>query len=298
MKKILAILLYLWPALAQAQQGVSAPDPFVFTERVNFKGNNATSGLTARDGSFNPASRNLALIVAGQSNCTNINPTTFIPGSSSVIDQFSVYDSGSYAITTGLLGTGNNGLATPGGGLGNVGARLAQLFITNGIFDHVVVGSVCIGSTSAADWATGGEAQRIPVILKRMAARGITPGATGWTFAISWWQGENDGVGGTSPASYTSSLQTILADARAAGFTCTNCRFFVNVQTWNIGLVYPVIQTAQAALANSPPFYLGGNLDTLNASNRLADNVHFNDAGAAAAALLVYNAMHASGSPF
>jgi hypothetical protein len=37
--------------------------------------------------------------------------------------------------------------------------------------------------------------------------------------------------------------------------------------------------------------------DTLNATNRLADNTHLNDTGAAAAALLVYNAMHASGAP-
>jgi hypothetical protein len=36
----------------------------------------------------------------------------------------------------------------------------------------------------------------------------------------------------------------------------------------------------------------------LQGNNRNSDNTHLNDTGAAAAALLVYNAMHGSGAPF
>jgi hypothetical protein len=38
-------------------------------------------------------------------------------------------------------------------------------------------------------------------------------------------------------------------------------------------------------------------LPTLNASDRLADDIHLNDTGIAAAAMLEFNAMNASGAP-
>lgn len=239
--------------------------------------------------------------MAGQSNCTNVNPTVFVPGSAA-IDQLNVYDGGSYNFAGPMVGTGNDGIALGGGaGNGNVSARLAQLFITNNIFDHVVVASVCIGSTVAADWAPGGKVSlRLPAVIKRFISRGITPTTTSWTFAISWWQGETDAVNGTSAASYESSMASIMTAAQNAGFLCTNCRFFVNEQTWAAGATSATIQGAQATVVTNDPthFFVGGNIDSLNASNRIADNTHLNDTGAAAAATLVYNAMHASGAPF
>lgn len=300
-RAILFLAALLLPQIAFAQPAaVSAPDPFVFVERFDYGGNRATTGLTARTQAYNPAQRNLALIMAGQSNCENVNPTLFIPGSSSAIDQFSIYDGGSYNIAGPLVGSTIGYPGNAGAGPGNVGARLAQIFITNGIFDRVVVASICIGSTLAVDWATGVESARIPIVLKRMIQRGISPTATGWTFAISWWHGESDGAAGTSQASYVASMNTILATAQAAGFNCATCRFFVNIQTRGQGINRPTIQAAQIATVNGNPtkFFLGGNIDTLGDSYRLADKTHLNDTGAPAAAQLVYDAMHASGAPF
>lgn len=297
---LLAAISLTTSAAAQGQHGLSAPDPFWFDNSGLAVTYNNTNGATLRPFTYNPAQRNLALIVAGQSNCTNINPTLYTPPSGTVIDQLNIFDGGAYNIAAQMLGSGNNGAGTPGGGPGNVAARLAQLFITNSIFDHVVVASICVGSTTAADWASGKESQRITAAMRRFAARSITPATASWTFAISWWQGENDNFVGTSQASYIASMNTILTSSQAAGFSCATCRFFVNIQTWNAGTVSPAIQAAQAGVVSAKPtlFFTGGNIDTLNASNRLVDNVHLNDAGAAAAALLVYNAMHASGSPF
>lgn len=298
MKRIITALIALFfcsGALAQ-QAGIGAPDPFVLNEGPSLPGNTNTNGLSSRTQTFNPANRNLALIVAGQSLCTNISPTTFVPGSAAV-DQLNIYDGGSYNFAGGMLGASND--APSGGGFGNVSARLAQLFITNNIFDHVVVASICIGATLASDWSTGSDALRIPVILKRFASRGITPTTTGWTFAISWWQGEADGSAGTTSAAYQASMATILSNAQSAGLSCANCRFFVNIETWLTGVTSATIQGAQAAVVTNNPthFFTGGNTDTLNSSNRV-DNTHWNDTGAAAATLLVYNAMHASGAPF
>jgi hypothetical protein len=90
-------------------------------------------------------------------------------------------------------------------------------------------------------------------------------------------------------------LNAIIAKAQAAGF---NGRVFVAQETWNAGVTNANVRAAQAAVVNNTTVFSGGDLDTLNATNRLADNIHFNDTGAGAAATLVYNAMHASGSPF
>lgn len=52
------------------------------------------------------------------------------------------------------------------------------------------------------------------------------------------------------------------------------------------------------ALVNGTTVFSAGNLDTLTAASRQADNTHWNDAGAASAAKLVYNALQATGSPY
>lgn len=297
---IVAAILLLSIAFGAAAHGPGGssltPDPFTLIDQ---RGYGDTSAVTPRPQIINPALRNGIIILAGQSQCTSITPTPYTPTSSTVVDNLSIIDGGSYSINGPLLGAQSAPLTGGIGGPGNVGARLAQPFITNNIVDHVIVVSTCIGSTLAADWATGSERDRIVVALRRLASRGITPTTPGVTFvAISWWQGEQDAVAGTSAASYQASIATILANAQAAGFSCATCRFFVNVETWDVGAVSATIQGAQAAVVNNTTIFAGGKLDTLNASNRQGDNIHFNDTGAAAAASLVYNAMHASGAPF
>ncbi|SDK12360.1 hypothetical protein [Bradyrhizobium sp. Rc2d] len=44
--------------------------------------------------------------------------------------------------------------------------------------------------------------------------------------------------------------------------------------------------------------FAGVNADSIGATGRLVENTHFSDTGQATLATLVYNAMHASGSPF
>lgn len=275
--------------------GVSAPDPFTLNETTGFTGWNGTTGLTIRSQVLNPVIRNLVLISAGQSQATSINPTLYTPSNTTSIDNLNVYDGGSYAVGGPLLGCQSSSQ-----GPGNVTARVADLLIGNGIFDHVLMVPIAIGSTTIADWSTGNMAQRFTVALRRLASRGITPSTTGWTFAVIWWHGETDGIAGTTAAVYTAGMNTVLANMAVEGFTGSNCRFFINTETWASGVTYPAIQTGQANAVIGQPtkFFTGGNVDSLNATNRQADNTHFNDIGAAAAATLVYNAMHASGAPF
>lgn len=300
-----AILACVSSAWAQQKSGAAPPDPMLLQEHSNTQGNSQTSSFTPRVQTYNGANRNLALIMIGQSNCANVNPTAYIPASSA-IDQLNIYDGGSYNFTSaGMLGPTNDGTVVVGGGLGNVGGRVAQLLITNNIFDHIVVESICVGSSPACGWANscstfGAYYLRIPVAMARFKSRGITPTTSSWTFAVSWWQGEQDTSLSTTALSYETSMATIMGVFQANGFNCATCRFFVNEQSWIGGAVSTAVETAQAAVVTSYPtfFFTGGNIDSLGAGNRLADNTHLNDTGAAAAATLVYNAMVASGAPF
>lgn len=292
-----SIIFLLFFGCSEVIIGAANPDPFIINDAFAIAQGalpyRKTAGLTARDQAFNPAQKTLVLIGAGQSNYVSLNPTLYTPTSSSVIDNFNIYDGGSYSIGGPLLGTQYNASLGPG----NILARVAQNAITGG-FDRVVIVPIAIAGTVAADWATGSLSDRIGVAMRRLASRGYVPGATGLTFALSWGQGETDNGNGTSQASYAASMATVISNAQAAGFTGSSCRIFINKQTWLAGAVSAAVQAAQVALPNGTTIFAGGDLDTLNATNRQADNTHFNDTGAASGATLIWDAMHTSGSPY
>lgn len=279
--------------------GVSNPDPFVLNDDAiastptygSSPRYRQTAGLTMRAAGYNPAQKTLCLIAAGQSNYTGIIPTIYQPSSSSVIDQMNLCDGGSYNYSASAPALGTQ---TYSGFGGNVIPRIAQNAVT-AAFDKVVTVNCAIGGTLVEDWATGVLSNCIPVAIKRLISRGYVPGATGLTFAVTWGQGETQT--GTA-LNYTSNFATMVSNAAAAGFTGSSCRWFVNVETWLAGSTNATIAGAQASLPNGTNIFAGGNLDSLNATNRQADNTHFNDTGAAAAATLVWNAMHASGAPY
>lgn len=269
--------------------GFSPPDPFILTEMPTGPAYRDTNGKTVRSLVINPAVKTLVLITAGQSNWESTNPTLYTPANSTVVDNFNIYDGAAYSIAGPLLGTTSSPL-----GAGNLGARVADLLITNGKFDRVILVPIAIGSTSVSDWGTGNLKDRVGVAMRRLAARGITPATTGVTFSLIWGQGENDTLAGTLQAAYTSSLNSFVSNAQAAGMSG---RIFVTLESWNAGSTSSAVRAAQAAVVTGSVFQ-GGDMDTLNATNRQADNTHLNDTGAAAMATLQYNAMHASGAPF
>jgi hypothetical protein len=276
-----------------SSSGNATPDLFTLDDSVFGPGYKNTASASLRSQVINPAQKTLVLITAGQSNWQNINPTLYTPSNASVIDNFNVYDGGSYSIAGPLLGTQYTGVAPQGPG--NPAARVADLFVANGVFNRVIIAPIAIGGTTIDNWSNTSSSLygRISVAVARLKSRGLSAATTGITWALFWGQGESDG--GTSQATYTASLNAIIAKAQAAGF---NGRVFVAQETWNAGVTNANVRAAQAAVVNNTTVFSGGDLDTLNATNRLADNIHFNDTGAGAAATLVYNAMHASGSPF
>jgi hypothetical protein len=285
---------------------ISSIDPFPLGENLrsdqnwqNNGGYRSTGGKTLRSVTIDTGIRNLVLIVAGQSNYQNVAPTAYTPTNASALDNFNVYDGGVYAAADPLLGaswmytTLGQGGANPSPG--NIGTRVGDLLITNGQFDRVILVPVAIGGSTIEMWATGSLSNRVPTAMARLASRGIVPGMTNVEFAVIWGQGESDNTLDTSQANYTSRLNTVISNAAAAGFSG---RWFINKQTWNAGSTDANVQAAQDAMPNGSTIFAGANADSLNATNRYADNTHFNDTGMAALATLVYNAMVASGAPY
>lgn len=273
-------------------RGNSRRDPFALNEPAfSFSlTKRDTTGRTARNTAINPAQRTLIAILAGQSLNAGNNPTLYVPTNTASIDNFNLYDGSSYPVTDVVLG----GYGTAGGaGIGNHNVRVYDTLITNGKFDRVIFGCIAIGGTSILDYAAGGVyADRIAVMMRRLAWRGYAPGMTGTSWLIDYMIGETDNQLGTSQAAFTAGMASANALAAAAGFAGT---IIVNQDTMISNATSAAIRAAQAASVGGS-VKLGGDIDTLTGgSNRQADGTHLTDVGAAAAATLKYNAYLAAG---
>lgn len=268
------------------------PDPYILrTPSSAVDMQRGTAGRALRLDPIDPTKKTLVLISAGQSLRANCCGTLFAPTNASKIDNFNVNDGAVYDCTGPLLGC-TNGSTGPG----NIMPRVADLLITNNRFDRVIIVPLAIGGSFIADWQDGGAySDRVPVAMRRLAARGIVPGVTGVTFAIEWGQGESDGLYGTTQADYTARWMSFKATVIAAGFVG---RLFVAHESYYAGNTYSAITAAQAAVIDNVTVFAGGNLDTITSSGRAGDDLHLNDTGAASAATLIYNAMWDSGAPF
>lgn len=294
--RIVALVLALICAISTVDaqsRGGSVQDPYLLANFPTAIPYTQTAGLTVRSPTINPAQKTLIYFAMGQSNRTNINPTTFVPTHASQIDNFNVYDGTLYSINGAVLGAA--WYPTSSVGIGNLVLRVAENLIANAPnFDRVIVVPLALPGTSANDWANGVLANRGTIALARLANRGITCSMTGVTCMIEWGLGETDNLLGTSQANFVAWSNQTFAAMTAAGFTG---RIFIPKETWNAGSTSATIQAAQVALRDSVTKFNGGDLDTLDNTNRF-DTTHFNDTGAAAAATLIYNAIHASGAPF
>lgn len=301
LKIITTILLFLLPtALIAGGDGPTTPDQLLLTEVINpgqtvFRGPlpSAPVNLT-----INPAQKTLVLLVAGQSQWTNVNPTVYTPVNSSVIYQLNIYDGAIYPMAGDVLGSTYYyaaGAPAPAAA-GNISVRVADQLVTNGTFNNVIIVNFAVGGTDVGKWAVGGPLyERGHVAMMRLAAQGITPSTTGVTFGYLWGQGEDDNQLGTSTVTYQTLLGQVFAKMTASGFVG---RFFVCKETWILGTVSAAVQAAQVAIVDNVTIFSAGNLDQFGAPDRDANNTHFNDTGAPLVEAVVVSNMHSSGSPY
>lgn len=304
MKKLFAaVAAFVISAAAYAASfsGGGLPDPFVMGTDKNCNGSwmcnigyQDTGGRTVRNLTINTGIRNLVLIIDGQSLMGAEAPTAYTPTNGTAIDNLNPFDGSVYAWADQPLGSTWVSSSVSGSGVGHIGARIADKFISGGQFDRVIIVPIAVGGSLIADHATGALVNNLCAAHKRIVARGFGP-QTNVTEGILFGQGEADTVAGTSQANYTTAANTVIANVQACGFSG---RFFINTESWSGGTTSANVTNAQAAVVNNTTVFAGGNLDTLNATNRLTDNTHLNDTGMSSAATLIYNAMHASGAPY
>ena len=298
---ICGILLSALAASGHAQTRSGGPAPidryFVgpLTSPVNL--NNNPLSQTASQ-TVDITKTNLVILVAGQSNIGDVAPSAFSPVNASALFQLSIYDGKVYPAVDPLLGTNN-----PTGFIGNPALRIADALVTAGFFQRIYLVPIAIGNTAIADWASGLEAQLIPVAFLRMTQRGLVTG-TNITVVGLWADGENDTSLGTSQAAYTAGLSTVLAQSRTAGFSGT---WFVAKQSYNGTTTSANVQAGQAAVVSHPGVWAGPNADALvgnvcgpsaNAACRQGDGVHFSDNGSFSYAAIWVTAIEAFGAPF
>lgn len=298
-----AILVALPLGAAQPQRSGVSIDVYHLDVAQSVNADTKGVAFSSNGQTVSPAVRNLVLILSGQSLCADIVPSAYVPANPTKIDQLNIYDGAIRVASDPILGTSWPRVAgVPVNGVGNAYLRLADLFITNGKFDRVILVPTCLGATAVADWAPGGFLQdTFAVTMRRLAANGIVAG-TNVTIAGIWAQGETDTLRGTGQSPYQTSLSGFITASRTAGF---NGIWFVNIESRNVGVTSANVTNAQAAVVNhGSGIWAGANADALAGSVcsgqpcRQPDDTHWSDAGAASIAAATYTAMGLAGAPF
>lgn len=281
-KLLLAAPALIIPKRAFAFGGGSAPDPYIlprlpiYPEGWNFpvpaRTQVAPSSLTGSVG---------CIVIAGDSVCSNVVNSTQAAAQSTNFN-FNVASGGLYKTIEPLFGCNwNTGFA---GFSGNFFTNVADTLIANSIYANVVLVPCGLGGSLLADYASGGALNGMfAPVKKRLDAAGLT--ATGLYFMC----GANDTNSGTSQASATTSITSLVSTLRAIWPT-TN--IFVPTHT-NFNLVTNAgIQAAlQSVWSSGNKVFDGGNMDSITSSSNYWDNTHPNSTGRVAMASLAATAI-------
>ncbi len=259
-------------------------DPYTILE---FNGSSPPTG-GASSGYGNAAGKTLVssgglssypiILTIGQSLAASNSVNSYATVNATALN-FNIYDGGTYHCDNPVLGASGPDMADPGGGLQNNSPNcpLADKLITAGTYTGVIMVTIAVDGTKAADWNSAPLTGRITVAMKRLnQIYGRVP-----TYVV-WHQGESDANAGTSGAAYTASVQAVASQFRAL-FSFTG-PFFVSTETMVSNAVNSTIQTAQAnAVSAGLHIVAGSNIDSLTGgTNRQSDGTHLTAAGSLA----------------
>lgn len=249
-------------------------------------GNSSIQGRQQRDGTILAGQTMLFLAIFGQSNTCNVNPSAYTPTNASVVDEFNIYNGGTYESGAfPALGCSRSTL-----GPGNPFKRLADKLVTAGTAARVIRAHAGIGATTMAMWGSD-QFNRVKVMGSRLSAAKIVPSA------VLYQQGETD-AGVTSQANYTTQLNAFIAAVRLwyAG------PIFIAQSSWNGAITDTNITNAQASVLTNVAngIWSLGNMDQNTTTWRQpgGGEPHLNDVGADAWATAMQTALHAYGAPF
>lgn len=268
--------------------GVSAQDPCFMVEFYPVGGSPANAGnynlKSKTPVTLDNTQNNGVLVTFGDSLGVNVVTSAFTPVNANVLN-FCIQNGGTYSAVDPVLGCSN---ANSPLGTGNMFTRLADSVQGTGKFTKTLLVPACVGASLISHWSVD-QFLRIKATFARLAAAGVT------AKAVLIQLGSNDTTNGTLQAAYTAAQTLMIAQIRLyyAG------PIFIATESWINGGVSAGIVAAQAAAVNHGSLiWAGANGDSLNATNRQADNTHWNDTGAAAMAALWLTALQAYGPPF
>ncbi|MBW7967590.1 SGNH/GDSL hydrolase family protein [Bradyrhizobium sp. BR 10261] len=261
---------------------ISAPDPFVLPELPTYpQGNQATAGRTLVSKALVAGESTAVFLTLGDSLMSNTVSSTYTP-TQAKNQNFNVYDGGLYATVEPLLGCNTN-LAQFNSGC--FFTRAADALISGAVFQRVIHAPIAVGGSVLSDYAAGGPvAGRFAAAHRRLVANGLTP------THVFIMLGANDTNLGTSQASATLSLQSIIANIR--GLSAANI-FVARHSIFGLATSAAVQAAHAAVLDPTNKVFTGGDMDSLTSSANYWDNTHFNATGAAAAAVLATSAISA-----
>lgn len=256
---------------------ISATDPFVIVDDltlVPWGGNRSPKGKTLSTPRITVGESTGVIVGVGQSlNCDTVD-ATYSPTNGSKIDNFSLYDGGTYAATEPLLGC----TIKDSTHVGNTMLPMADKLITAGWRQRIILVPISYSGSPIAQWAPGGNLNnRLVQICRLLASRGLS------VTCFVWRQGEADKIAGTSQATYAAALAQVIATPRALGY---NAPWLIGKNTYVTGSVSSGIQAAQASVINGTDIFTFGDNDSLTgtAVNRQADDIHMSYAGSLALA--------------
>jgi hypothetical protein len=247
----------------------SAGYPFIVPEdldQIPWGSNRYPVGKETRSPQLNPGEKTLVLVTVGQSNGANSGSVAYTPTNADKVDNFNIFDGGTYKAVDPLLGCTIRSSAT----CGNIAGRIADKLINGGYCQRVILVPICYGGTPVARWATGGVLnRRLALVPQILASRGLAASL------YIWIQGETDNNPlNTSQAAYTASLaQVIATPGDGVPWMISKCTL-IN------GAVSTAVQAAQDAAPNGINVFQGANLDSLTGLvYRQVDLTHLTGAG-------------------
>lgn len=218
------------------------------------------------------------VVAIAQSN----GPANYGVGSYSIVntgkvDNLNLYDGGIYTAASPMLGSGGTGT--------NWGIEAADLLVTAGWRQRVILASIAMSSTPIADWINGGiHRHRIEALSRRLSAKSLTP-------TVVWIViGESDAVAGTTQADMNSRLNSLVSIVRSYW---ANVPILISKTSYYQGVVVSNITNAQqAVISGGTSIWLGSNTDSYSgtATYRAVDDIHWKSAGMTAVATDFKNA--------
>lgn len=210
------------------------------------------------------------ILAGGQSTITNCGTASSYTKTNSKIHMVNIYTGGMYSAINAMIGVDGAGE--------NFLIRMADKMINASKYARIILVPFGLGSTDIAKWQVGGFCnERVTAACNRVKAMGLLAATTVY---VIWQQGESDKALGTTQAAMTSGLNSVISTVRAVLPTTP---MYVSKTSWANGGTSSAVRAAQAAVIGGTIF-AGPDTDTLDATNRLPDNTHWNGTGADAVA--------------